>query len=115
MNKRIDNTSADGRVNSRPETETPEQSVVRTERDDKNEEVLLDVHRAMIELPEEACEVEMNVKVFHDGRMITVRRTIMFGEIREAFRKADDGYIDEDDRFVITEKGRRMLEEMEDG
>ena len=32
-------------------------------------------------------------------------------DIREAFRKADDGYIDDDDRYMITEKGLKWLEE----
>lgn len=37
-------------------------------------------------------------------------------EIQEAVRKADEGYIDEDDVFTITEKGRdyaSWLEERE--
>ena len=29
------------------------------------------------------------------------------------FRKADEGYIDDDDTFVITDKGRAFLEELE--
>ncbi len=70
-------------------------------------------HRAMITLPEDSLEVEINCKIFHEGDIQEVSKTMNMQEIREAFRKADDGYIDEDDTFVITEKGRKWLEEFE--
>ena len=34
-------------------------------------------------------------------------------ELQEAIRKADEGYIDEDDRFALADEGRAWLEEME--
>lgn len=80
---------------------------------DEQEFVELASHRAMIELPEHSVEIELNCKVFEDGKIIGVSRTLGMDEIREAFRKADDGYIDDEDRFVLTEKGRQWLEEME--
>jgi len=70
-------------------------------------------HRAMIEIPENSVEVRMIVKVYVDGEIETVSSTLNQEMIREAFRKADDGYIDEDDRFVLTENGLRYLEELE--
>ena len=75
-------------------------------------EVELQEHRAMIYIPENAVEVVLSVKVYHDGELINVSRTIGISEIREAFRKADDGYIDDDDRFVLTDKGKEYLERM---
>lgn len=69
-------------------------------------------HRAMVTFPEESVEVTMNVKVFHDGELMEVHKKLDMGEIREAFRKADNGYIDEDDRFVLTDKGKAYLEEL---
>ena len=69
-------------------------------------------HRAMIELPENAVEVTVNAKVYHDGKLISVGRTMDMEEIRTAFRKADDGYIDDNDRFEITEKGKAWLDEL---
>lgn len=77
------------------------------------EEIILDNHRAIIELPEEAVEINLEAKVYHDGELITVFRKINQKEIREMFRKADDGYIDDDDTFVMTDKGRAYLEELE--
>lgn len=75
-------------------------------------EVMLDRHRAMVELPENAVEVEMKCKVYHDGELISVSKVMDLSGLREAFRKADDGYIDEDDRFELTDKGRELLKEM---
>ena len=71
-------------------------------------------HRAMIEILENAVEVRMIVKVYIDGEIETVSSTLNQEMIREAFRKADDGYVDEDDRFVLTDKGLRYLQEIKE-
>lgn len=65
--------------------------------------------RAMIEIPEDAVEIEMTVKVFHNGEILKVSKTLNMHEVREAIRKADEGYIDDEDKFVITDKGRALL------
>ena len=70
-------------------------------------------HRAMIEFPESAVEVEVKAKIYSEGELIDVSKKYGLNEIREMFRKADDGYIDDDDRFVLTDKGRAYLEEIE--
>ena len=77
----------------------------------KPETVELMNHRAMVELPENAVEITVNAKVYHGGKLISVGKTMDMEEIRTAFRKADDGYIDDDDTFVITEKGKAWLDE----
>ena len=81
--------------------------------DDKEEMIELENHRAMLEMPNNAVEAKMLIKVFQDGELIEVSKTLDMDEIRTAFQKADDGYIDDDDRFVITEKGMAWLEEQE--
>jgi len=70
-------------------------------------------HRAMIEIPENSVEVKMNIKVYVDGEIKTVSATLDQEMIREVFRKADDGYVDENDRFMITEQGLKYMEELE--
>ena len=55
----------------------------------------------------------MTAKVYMDGEIKEVSRTYDMKEVREMIRKADEGYIDDDDRFVITEKGLAWLEEQE--
>lgn len=77
------------------------------------EYIELKEHRAMMCLPENAVEVTMTAKVYADGELQTVSMTYDMKQIREMFRKADDGYIDDDDTFVITDKGYAYLDEME--
>lgn len=79
----------------------------------EEKEFMLNEHRAMIYLPEDAVEVRVEAKVYHDGELITAQKILTMGDLREAFRKADEGYIDDDDRFVLTEKGEKWLEEIE--
>lgn len=79
----------------------------------EQEYIELQEHRAMIYLPEKAVEIIVNAKVYIDGKIQKVSLTYDMEQIREMFRKADEGYIDDDDRFVITDKGRALLEEME--
>ena len=80
---------------------------------ENQEEVELVTHRAIIELPENAVEIDLQIKVFENGQLIAVGKTYSLGDIREMFRKADDGYIDDDDRFVITDEGLAWLEGQE--
>ena len=70
-------------------------------------------HRAIVEMPENAVEITIDAKVYHDGELISVKRKMDMSEIREAFQKADDGYIDDDDRFVLTEKGKAFFDEID--
>ena len=70
-------------------------------------------HRAMLCLPEDSVEVTINAKVYTNGEIVNVSKTYGMQDIREAFRKADDGYIDDDDTFVLTEKGKAYFDEIE--
>ena len=75
--------------------------------------VELQTHRAMIYLPENSVEVTITAKVFHDGEIVNVSNKYDMEQIRDAFRKADDGYIDDEDKFVLTDEGKAYLEELE--
>ena len=79
--------------------------------EDDTEMVEFDEHRAMIYLPENAVEIEVKAKVYHEGEIIDASKKMTLEDIRDAFRKADDGYIDDDDVFYITDKGKALLEE----
>lgn len=80
---------------------------------EKDKYIELTEHRAIICLPENTVEMTVVAKVYENGELQTVEMTYGISQIREMFRKADDGYIDDDDRFVITEKGLAWLEELE--
>ena len=77
------------------------------------DEIELKNHRAMVELPENAVEVELVCKVFHEGELLNVSRTLKMSDLRNAFQKADDGYIDDEDTFSITDAGLAYLKELE--
>lgn len=95
--------------------------------DDKEKEVMLGVpdeeaetielqdHRAMVCLPENAVAVTIQCRVYdpESQDLIHVSREMSIGDIREAFRKADDGYIDDEDTFTITDKGIAYLDEID--
>ena len=66
--------------------------------------------RAMLYVPHNALEGTLVFKIYYNGEIKTVQKTINQDELREAVRKAEEGYIDEDDRFVLTDKGREYLE-----
>ena len=77
----------------------------------KDKENFIDLYevRSMLYIPQNAIELKMNIKVFENSKMIKVTKTLNLQEIQEAIKKAEEGYIDEDDKFVLTEKGRCML------
>lgn len=79
---------------------------------EERETIELQNHRAMIELPENTVSLTLTAKVYHEGELVTVGKDYSISEIREMFRKADDGYIDDDDRFVLTDRGKAFLEEI---
>lgn len=79
----------------------------------RGEEISLCEHRAMICLPEDSVEVEIRCKVYSGGKLVDVSKTLDMNDLRTAFKKADDGYIDDEDTFCITEKGLKWLEENE--
>lgn len=65
---------------------------------------------AVIGLPPHAIEVNIRVKVYENGELFNVEKKLNLDDIREAFQKAKDGYIDDDDVFVLTEKGKAWAE-----
>ena len=81
---------------------------------DKNKDKTIEVYeeRAIVYLPRDAIEVTIGAKLYLGKDKITdVEKRMDMHEIREAFRKAEEGYIDKDDQFVLTEKGRQWFEE----
>ena len=80
------------------------------ERFNSGEEVMIDEHRAMVYLPENSVSVTISATIYEDGDIHKVEKKMTMEDIREAFQKADDGYIDDEDRFYLTDKGIAELE-----
>lgn len=76
------------------------------------EDVELEEHRAMVCMPENTVEATIECRVFHDGELISVCKKLSMSDVRSAFKKADDGYIDDDDTFELTDKGKAFLNEI---
>ena len=67
----------------------------------------------MLELPDDAVEVTLHC-FCHDGDMVMEHLSCFdLTYLYEAMRRAETNYIDEDDRFVLTDSGRKYLEELE--
>ena len=65
---------------------------------------------AVIALPEDAVEVEIKAKLYKDGEIVEVGKTMNMQELRMAFQEAKDWYIPSDAVFSLTDKGRAMLD-----
>ena len=76
----------------------------------EQETIELHEHRAMIYLPENAIALKVSATVYEDGKIADVMKEYNLADIREMFQKADDGYIDDDDTFVLTDKGLEWIE-----
>ena len=84
--------------------------------DEEKEIVELDNRWAIVEIPENCVELTLQCKVFLDGKIQTVMRTMDMNAIREAFDEYKDaeecGYIPPNAMFAITEEGKKYLEEL---
>lgn len=78
---------------------------------DDNKYIEVGTHRAIMDIPENAVSINLIAKIYEKDELLEVSQKYDLEQIREMFRKADDGYIDDDDRFVITDKGLAWLEE----
>lgn len=78
---------------------------------DDNKYIEFGTHRAIMDLPENSVSINVIAKIYEKDELLEVSQKYDLEQIREMFRKADDGYIDDDDRFVITDKGLAWLEE----
>lgn len=67
----------------------------------------------VLSLPDATVEVTITAKVFHDGKLMEVHKTLGITEVRAAFKDAEDSYFPPDAEFTITDKGRAYLDELE--
>ena len=70
--------------------------------------------RAIVTLPENCVEVLFSCKVYDNGEIIDVSKKLNLSEIQAAFSDADLNYIDDDDKFEFTEKGKAYINQLED-
>lgn len=84
--------------------------------DEKEEIVELDNAWAIIEIPETCVELTLQCKVYLNGELQTVMRTMSMKDIKEAFEEyaaaEECGYIPPNAVFTLTEEGKRYAEEL---
>jgi hypothetical protein len=74
-----------------------------------SEQEFLDLEDEFIVLaiPSRTVEVEIAAKIWHDGKVITVSRTMEFEEVRAAFEEAKEGYVPSNAVYVLNENYNR--------
>lgn len=78
---------------------------------ESGEVVELDCNWAVVDFPDNAIEAKLIFKIYHNGAIREVSQVLNMKDVQKALKRAEDGYIDEDDRFVLTEKGEEYLRE----
>lgn len=83
------------------------------EKTDRNG-MFIDERWAVMGLPENAVHVELTVDIYDGTKIKKIRKELSMDDIRQAFNRADEGYMDEDDGWVLTEKGIEYLNSLEE-
>ena len=71
--------------------------------------IRLDEDFIVLTIPKNTIELRMLMQVYIGGTIVPVTKDMDMHEVRAAFQKAADGYIDEDNEFVLTDKAKQML------
>lgn len=75
----------------------------------KENEIALNEQFMVLAVPERALEVVITAKVWNNGEVIEVSKTMSYEEVRAAFADADRNYIPEDAIFTLTDIGKEEL------
>ena len=82
--------------------------------DYENNEIELCEDYAVIMLPENSVEVRLEVKVFENGELMTVQKTMDFGDIRQAFKMGEEDLFPSDAVYQLTDRGRELKDWLEE-
>ena len=66
----------------------------------------------VLAIPDASVEVTISAKVFMDGELKEVRKTMDFAEVRAAVKEADTGYIPGDALFSLTPLGEEYAKKL---
>lgn len=87
---------------------------------DELREIELQEEFIVLAIPENTVEVTISAKVWHDGEVLSVERTMPFQEVREAMKEAREGYMPSNAVFTFNpnppkDKVERLLRKYCDG
>ena len=78
-----------------------------------NKEIIeLENEFIVLAVPKNTVEVTISAKIYHNGELQDVHRTMDFQEVREACKEAEQGYIPSDAVFTLTPLGKKYVEEL---
>lgn len=78
----------------------------------KTIELELEQEFIVLAVPRDSVEIEINAKIYKDGELLDVSRTMSMDEVREAIQEAKDCYIPSDAIFTLTDLGKEYAEEL---
>lgn len=67
-------------------------------------DIFLTENRAIVHIPEDTIELKLICKIYLDGELREVEKTLSMKEVRKALDDADKNYIEDDDTFIATDK-----------
>lgn len=79
----------------------------------KENEIALREERAMVMLPENCVEATIVCKIYLNGAIREVQKTLDLKEVQQAVRDAELNYAEDDDTYTLTEKGMQYLNMLE--
>ena len=71
--------------------------------------------RAMVYIPDNTVELELLATIYEGGEIKRVRTILGLHEVQNALRDAFENYSEPDDRYVLTDLGRELLNKNESG
>lgn len=74
-------------------------------------EEIIPTERAMIYLPKNSVKITITAIIYENDELVSVSCDLDLSEIRKAFADAEENYIEDEDIFVLTEKGKRSFDE----
>lgn len=67
----------------------------------------------VFEIPKHTVKLRLEATVYEGGELFQVEKELSMDDVKDAIRMAEDGYADPDEVYTLTDKGRRLAEEME--
>lgn len=76
----------------------------------KNNNVELQDNYIVLSLPTETVEAMIIAKVYHDGELIDVKKTLNIQDVRDAFNDAKENYFPPDEMWFLNDKALEELD-----
>ena len=74
----------------------------------EDKEIELEQQYAVVSIPKNTVTFTICANIYIDGKIQEVRSYYDMGEVKQAVKEAEDGYIPSDAVFTLTEKGKQL-------